>query len=323
MNKKTIFTIFLLVVVYSMGYLFSFKATTPDSYALPQAGRFHCLDADTVITFGTTIGTLCKAQNSFYLLKGTNKKSVTDLLSIKATYYPGSLGYFASVMEKQVQFYRVAEGGSIQELGSFMIAKGDTIISQFIFQTKGGDTHLFLSGEHTVDSPKQPRAFLSHYTIFEDSVAVAYTFQLAELVKVSDMVEKDGELHALLRESQPFLEPKRRVLRIRKGSTPSNITCPMQQPPLFTFTVEEFCQNGSEEILFSSSQGDLVATTDRHTLTWANYQSASTTTIISEVALDSLELIARSSTRIGKRVYNCFDFTESSQITLRLCIPTI
>lgn len=323
MNRKAIFITCIIVIAYLLGFLLSQKQTMRDPQNIPSATRHYCLDSDTVITTDINTGILCRSDISFYTLKGTSKKSIKEL-SIKADYFLGSFGYFSSIEQDRIlRFYRMTTAQSVELVATFDLSPKETIHSQFLYQTEDSTTHLFLSGEYDVQSQKQPKAFLTHFMIEQNSVIKKETYIFTELLKLKDVVVHEGSYYALLSEMYPFLEPKKRVLLLQQGETPTRISCTAESAKLFVFYLDDFCLVDDNNKLYTSKSGDLIFHEKERSLQWVQYEMSQTHLILSAVDIQSLELFARTSTRIGKRVYNCFDFTESLQITLRLCIPTI
>lgn len=323
MNRKAIFITCIIVIAYLLGFLLSQKQVIHEQERIPSATRLYCLDSDVVITTDINAGILCKSDTSLYILQGTSRKNVKEL-SIKAEYFQGTFGYFSSIeQDSKLRFYRMTSVQSVELVATFDLSSKETIHSQFLYQTEDSTTHLFLSGEYDVQSKKQPKAFLTHFLIEQNSVVKKETYIFTELLKLKDVVEQEGSYYALLSEMHPFLEPKKRLLLLQQGEVPTKISCTTDNAKLFAFSLEDFCLIDDNNKLYTSKSGDLIFLEKERTLQWAQYEMSQTHLILSAVDIQSLELFARTSTRIGKRVYNCFDFTESLQITLRLCIPTI
>lgn len=323
MNKTAILITSTIVTAYLLGFLLTQKQAIHEQEHIPFATRQYCLESDVVITTDINTGILCKSDTSLYILQGTSRKNVKEL-SIKAEYFHGTFGYFSSIeLDNKLRFYRMTTAQSVELVATFDLSPKETIHSQFLYKTDDSIIHVLISGEYDVQSQKQPKAFLTHFLAEQHTVTKKETYTFTELLKLKDVVAQEGLYYALLSEMYPFLEPKKRLLLLRQGEVPTKISCTTENAKLFAISLEDFCLIDDNNKLYTSKLGDLIFLEKEEALQWVQYETSQTHLILSVVDLRSLELFARTSTRIGKRVYNCFDFTESLQITLRLCIPTI
>lgn len=312
-----LYLVFFTLSRYSLG-------TKPDT-SIPSLPRFYlplCDSNDKPLLLTNTNAVVCKDEKEVYLFAG-NKKHVIFTIKNISTFFPGSLGFLVYYSDAIIRINKINSNTQLEELTT--ISLGNELIPQSVFfsQNDKGETVIFVTCQKEAQNAESTKTKIFKIIFSQEGKHTSTSeISLRNMLKVVDIYEK-GEL-LLLREMHPFLEKK---LRRLNWKNPQQIITDYCQYEYGIFTMQHngngYCKSDPLSLI-SATTGELKINSESDQLHWQSIaQSATPTSILSSISTEGFELLARYSTSIGKRVYNCFDFSETSQITLRACIPEL
>lgn len=347
MPKQALLPAVLIAVFLLAAYFFLRTNSTTvvsNEATIPFAILPFCDDDDRVITLLEDGTIICLGKASIYALQSGARTKISDL-SKNETILTGTLGYFIGYSASQVTLYRVMLPLTIEKVYDFALNDQITPISSFISKSEQG-THVFVSAQKEATSATSIKSMQYKITLQNSGAAVPTnpiltTLATPEMLRVIDSYY-DGTV-LLMRELYPFLAPK---FRIALWSESPAILSPHPAITAFVTSTDQplyfsddenaylLSQSGAKSnvttnnilasTIISTPSGFLSLDTSNSSLIWnPSSQASDPTSILAHIPTTQLELTGRYSTRIGKRVYNCFDFSESLQITLRACIPQL
>jgi len=315
---------------------------------IPYAYLTDCEDTDLALSLTAEGSTLCQNETSLYT-RNQGKKSVIIEISKNRRYFVNSLGYLISEEANVISIDRFQLPTIVKPVYSFHLAKGVSLISTFIVQTNVDRIVIFLNTLKEATSSADTKSILYKVEIASQSNAEnepsITSFESKEMLRVVDAFY--GGSIVFCRGLFPFLAPKFRILHwgvslsilpnfLNLLSFQHNTTIPSA---VYTTNsnlasqVVSFDKNGNrinspeniikQATVLQDSSGTLSFSEETSSLMWTSSNGSSSTALLSYLPTFNGELVAKYSTKIGKRVYNCFDFSESLQITLRTCIPEL
>lgn len=347
MPKQVILPAVLITIFLLAAYSFT-TSTTPrvlvDDTVVPFASIPSCGESEQVISMLEDGAIVCLKDSAIYALQSGIRSKIATTQKGESI-LNGTLGYFVGTTATTVTLYRVVQPLSLEKIFDFAI--NDQITPVYALFARGNNAfNVFISAQKEASSLDSEKSI--HYRIIvpmgrEDKAATPTLITLAtrDMLRITDSYY-NGEF-TMLRELHPFLEPKFRFAMWEE--TP--ILLPLT-PSIASFVtssdIPRYLSNGgkihtlskdgteletsitetSGTTLIQDRTGTIGFDDNFTTLLWhPNTNHSDPVTLLAHLPTAQLELTGRYSTRIGKRVYNCFDFSESLQITLRVCIPQL
>ncbi|MFZ2189459.1 MAG: hypothetical protein WAV48_01645 [Candidatus Magasanikiibacteriota bacterium] len=282
-----------------------------------------CEDQDIPLLLTNTGTTLCKDAEALYI-RVQGKKVLIKKIASADVFMPSSLNLTVFQRNNVLHFEKFLQGNELKEIFSFTIPQNVTPISFFYSQLDEASL-LFISAQKNATSPKDTKSVIYRISLDENdsSKTIVESAATLEMLRVMDAYHKGRVL--LLRELFPFLTKKHRILNWSTAPEIKNDSCARntvinlsnETPPC-----QEITSDTSQEFIKSES-GNVQFDRAEHQLLWRPKLTETPKILLSNVNIEEWQLIAKYSTRIGKRVYNCIDFSESLKISLRICIPEI
>jgi hypothetical protein len=347
MNRKLLLTA-IFVTVFTVAAVIFTSYTRPETTesrdSIPFASLPLCESADRVISLLEDGSPVCSNQSSLYVIQMRSHIKIAELQTNEKL-ITGTLGFFIGATQTKITLYRVIQPIALEKVYEFAITEEITPVSVFLMRT---DDQLvfYVSAQKEATSPSSVKSIHYRISVPTNMRGTARTPSLStlatqEMLRITDSYY-GGDL-VLLRELLPFLEPKYRIARWTE--TPALIPAKDSIAEFITSTGKPYYRtrdkkyftvsgNGSSQevaistisdfILIHDSFGFIEFNLSENALVWhKGAASSKPAVILAHLPTTQLELVGRYHTRIGKRVYNCFDFSESLQITLRVCIPQL
>ena len=315
---------------------------------IPYAYLTDCEDTDLALSLTKEGVTICQNDTSLYTrLQG--KKFAFLEKSKERHFFINSLGYIVSEESNIITIDRFQQSATVNPIYSLHLTKGVSLVGTFTLQTEDGTTFIFLNTEKEAKTSSDIKSVLYRIEIStqrnSENNPTITSFESKEMLRVVDAYY-NGDI-VFCRELFPFLAPKFRILHWGVSPTilPNFLSLLSFQRnttiPSAVYTtnsnlasqVVSFDKNGNrinspeniikQSSILQDSSGTLSFSEETSSLMWTSFSGSSSTPLLSYLPTFNGELVAKYSTKIGKRVYNCFDFGESLQITLRTCIPEL
>jgi len=273
-----------------------------------------------------------------YVISSGKRTKIGELADIN-TILPGTLGYFTGITESQITIFRITQSLTLLTIYSIDFPKDITPASALYSHTVQ-TTNIYISAQKEATTPLSVKSV--HYRIQIPQAPTALpdhtvytTIDMLRVVAAFDEVNL-----VFFRELYPFLSEKWKIAELNQAvSFPKLKSNPVKFFPA-TITPLYITMNNQiqsvrnetaesppyplERILTYGDSGIIYHEPETQELRWHQFSTrTSPQTLLSFVPSLQYELAGQYSTRIGKRVYNCFDFSESLQITLRTCVPQL
>jgi len=351
MIMRYLWILFLLAGLSLGSYVFVLKnaprSNPQQEPERPFAMLPTCDEGDLAISLLESDIPICKSNESLYVLHAGKREKIGSVKK-SDTLLPGSFGYYLLIHDNTVTLNRVVQPWQIIAIFEFAINDQINPVSSFFTLTRD-KLFVYISAQKEAQSPTDDKSIYYRIALSPPTgnppspTPLLSTFTTKEMLRIVD-VYYEGKL-LYLRELHPFLEEKHRIVTWEESA---KIINPPYAPKTFlisttvpTFGTDERAKaklitlteegkaissreiNKNELPFIVDLNGYMSLNRELGDLTWHTVPEVPQSTDILLPYLEStdLELTARYSTRIGKRVYNCFDFSESLQITLRTCIP--
>lgn len=352
MTKKQILICAIVVALYLLSFYLAKTYLKVETYNNAVAEPFVILPrcAKDAVAIGITSehDTICQGKNGISRYATEKEVVILPITDIaKDTLVISRLNYLLLISEQKVVFKEILSNLTLVDRGTIELAKNESFIDVFLSSDTSEDI-LLLSTELKAQSPTDDKSKIRILSISHKDAA-------SNVNSIYEIRSKyiDSVLYAnfsvtkpfiITHTAYPFLELRYRVLHQVEQRIEDVTTCtiteilPGYNQPLWeqqcsdkptreiSSTNEQLSSNTTaiellkkrNAILFENSY--LLITADRK-LIWKNMELTKHLLDNISATIDTFSIISQQSTRIGKRVYNCIDFGDSPQISLRVCIP--
>lgn len=326
MSKKIILLALLITLAYFTFYLLLSKFprdSEEDESPFPSITLPLCEENDQALLLTVTGVTICKDGDSLYF-KDSGKKKEIQKIKVTDYYFPSSLNLIVFTRVGELVVQKLLGDMSMQVLYTLSLPSNVTPIAIILTGNKEVTT-VFVSAQHDAKSEKDFKGILYKIELSNSETFTPRSTNVAlkEMLCIVDIYD-DGK-YLVLRELFPFLVKKHRSLNWKEQPELRIETCQqfisLSQP----FTPFECPKLPETEyhIFIKETAGNVEFDTKRSSLVWHKNGTQIPNTLISNVNPEEWEVVAKYSTIIGKRVYNCIDFSESLELTLRTCITEL
>lgn len=346
--KKILPPVLLLALYFLIYFASSFPqedVTQKDLEAdMPLIFTSSCEYSHIPLLLTDTGTTICESSTTIYLYIQGEKVTLLKKDTNTPSFVPSSQQLLVGFRENVLLLFSVSTTNTLTEIFSFAMPPEQTPISLFFTRhPKTEERIVYLSAQQLAQSPSEVKSVQYEFTISTKHEIAVRQLRSVEMLKVVAAFPEYQTI--VMTELFPFLAQK--VSLVQWGETPRLTPHPCTSTarplpadaPLFTSDgcrllphqnyLEISASSGQQttrpfnaNLLISTHDGVIQRSEQEQQLLWKPSDSPQETVIFHRIP-DNLVLFGQSSTRIGKRVYNCFDFTESPEITLRMCIPIL
>ena len=351
MNLKIIVGVCVCIFIYVA--VFSFISANPSKHASSQNIKAQIFipickeDTDIPISLLDNGTTACLSENTLYV-NDESRKIVLKKYETKEipTYIQGAMNYLLLYTNNVVTIHRILDNSALEEVTTIPLATNETPISVYGVGDINKNQVLYLSTylEARKSTDTKSKLYRIEITSLDKTIQV---FTLRSMLIISSVFSTEKSEIYFMKEMFSFLEQRHIVYFSRNGKLeelPCKIDIFSKSTSLPKFQ-SDFCENyikpnwftisktdaivqleaapDNEDLVLSNNSGEIHFLPSTQQLSWV--KNDSTTPQILQSYIDSWQsqILAQYSTRIGKRVYNCFDFSESIKITLKVCTPEL
>lgn len=350
MNTRSIIFIFVLFLIYiGCFYLTQNKSlpiqTDTEKAGLPTIILPTCKDSDVPLGISSDGYTYCQHDKSIHLLLPGKDLIIVDEKLLGDDEIAGIFGSYLVTRNTNMLHIYALTSAATTEFDTLTLAKNETLVSAFGRKDEKSITTIYLSTVLEAQSPKDIKSkiykiVLPTGTPEKPKLQPLYSStHMEKAVFAYPHTDTQSEI-LFTKESYSFLAPLSNIIISGKSFATCPVTAfgrsvdiPYVQISACNGKKAGWYEISKDTLLVSSLTQDdsaLIANKDG-TLTYTQeqglkwqQQGIKTALELSSEALQNIgNIFFIESTNTGKRVYNCIDFGESSQITLRSCIPNL
>ncbi len=310
MDKKFYYlgTVLLLIYVLLFIVITQQKPHIIKEQLNPYIFHAICEEDDKPLLFLDNGRTICRSESTLYTKIEGKKRKINDIPQ-GVNYISSSRNLLIHIKDKTIFIETISDSLEILAVTSYTIPRTSSFVSTFITTDINENTIVFISMEKTAIAITDDKSEIVRITIFPDKKSKIDSYLLKSMLKVTDYLQESDSIYLI--EMHPFLLSKNVILQWQSKKQLNIVESKNEELHDTRLRLAEWAD---ERLTFDTETSELWYTNEVHDI---NYLVA-----VAPHA-NTWELTAKYSTRKDKRVYNCFDFSESSQITLRTCIPKL
>jgi hypothetical protein len=326
MLYKTILFAAITVLLYIFLSRFALTPPKPREPTVPTPIAIIplCENEDSAIFLTAANETVCKAETALYLRRNGKKITLKKVDSTDA-YFTSSKNLVIFQSDNELIIEKLEADNTVKNLYTLPLKKGILPLSIILYSDDENRITVYVSAQkeaHTVTDTKSV-FFRISLTLTDNSLSKVTSIEQRNMLRTVSLY--NGGTLLLLREMFPFLQGRQMYLEWKERPNFMPVQCknrPISYQSGNTLFDSNNCSKTPQYFL-KTSAGYLTVDSENHSLLWNSAESSAPVIVTSNVFPENWHLPAEYTTRIGKRVYNCFDFSESLQITLRTCIQQL
>ncbi len=347
MTKKHYFVLILILLIYGISFvvlnwLFKSSNKIETTSLVPYILLKNCDTNYQALGFTENGTSICLGKKG--LITATNdgkeiyllskeKIANDDLLQIRSN-------FLFHISQKKLKISRITSTNALEQLSEIKLQDSETVLDTFVSSTIDSTNYLLISSELQAQKKEDNKSQIRVITVNNEYKIITEKILLSQnILKVQYANFAYAPNFIVTKTAYPFLESKYEIFNadLEKIST-NNCKISDIDYEFSTLLWQTDCNN--EKKMFSLDAKNKVIETNEilNPDVFEFFTSKLRQTANGEFQLESdgkiirllhknrdtyvnFDIISQKSTRIGKRVYNCIDFGELPQISLRVCIP--